>query len=48
MVAGTTSSTTFKIRCDITSGTLVVNGVGANLAYGAASSTKFSITEYQV
>jgi hypothetical protein len=46
MTAGTTSATTFKIRCGSNSvGTTTLNGVGGGRAYGGVSNSFITITE---
>jgi hypothetical protein len=46
MTAGTTSATTFKIRCGSpTAGTLTLNGVASTRYYGGVSNSFITITE---
>jgi len=46
MTSGTTSATTFKIRCGSNSaGTTTLNGVGGGRAYGGVSNSFITITE---
>ena len=46
MTAGTTSATTFKIRCgSITAGTVTLNGVTSARYYGGVSNSYITITE---
>jgi hypothetical protein len=48
MVAGTTSPTTFKLRCGGSdAGTFGFNGVGANQRLGAITKSSMIITEYK-
>lgn len=46
MAAGTTSSTTFKLRAGPSSGTLYINGDGAR-KYGGIAACRLSVEEYQ-
>jgi len=49
MTAGTTSATTFKVRCGANSaGTLTFNGVSGSVSYGTASTCSITITEIAV
>jgi len=48
MVAGTTSSTTFKVRCGKSSGSIYINGDSVGRKWGGVSSTYLTVTEYQV
>lgn len=48
MTAGTTSSTTFKIRCGPnTTGSFYINGSGGTAKYGGVSLTTLTVTEYK-
>ena len=47
MTAGTTSSTTFKVRCGSGSGTTTFNGFGGARKYGGVLSSSITITEYK-
>lgn len=47
MVAGTTSATTFKVRCGGASGTFYFNGANAGSKYGGVSSSSITITEFK-
>ncbi len=47
MVAGTISSTTFKVRAGGTSGTFTFNGHGGSRMFGGAFISSITITEYQ-
>lgn len=46
MAAGTTSSTTFKIRVGVSTGTLYVNGGGGGRLFGGLLSTRLRVEEY--
>lgn len=47
MLAGTTSSTTFRVRAGITAGaTLTFNGAGGARKYGSVMASSISVTEY--
>lgn len=46
MTAGTTSSTTFKVRVGANSGTYTFNGYGGSRLYGGVLSSSITITEY--
>jgi hypothetical protein len=49
MVAGTTSSTTFRVRAGGSSaGTLTFNGSGGARLYGGVAASSITITEYKV
>lgn len=49
MAAGTTSATTFKIRCGASSGTQYVNGVSAGTrAFGGVAAARLRVTEIKV
>lgn len=48
MTAGTTSSTTFKIRAGSPSGTTYFNGVAAGSRFSTAAKSMITITEYKV
>ena len=45
MAAGTTSSTTFKIRIGLTSGTTTLNGQGGTRLFGGTCSSSLTVTE---
>ena len=48
MVAGTTSTTTFKVRAGSSNGgTLTMNGEGGNRKYGGVMASSITITEYE-
>lgn len=48
MVAGTTSSTTFKFRAGGTSGTITMNGINGSRVLGGAITSRIEITEWKV
>lgn len=49
MVAGTTSSTTFELRCGVNANTFYINGDAAgNRVFGGTSNADLLITEYKV
>lgn len=45
MTAGTTSATTFRVRCGANTGTVTFNGIGAARLYGGVISSSITITE---
>ena len=48
MAAGTTSSTTFKIRIGLTSGTVTLNGQSGGRLFGGVCSSSLTIMEIEV
>jgi len=48
MAAGTTSATTFKVRCGSNSGTTTFNGIGAGRIFGGVMASSITITEIKV
>lgn len=47
MAAGTTSATTFKVRCGLTAGTLYINGNSAGTRrFGGIAAARLRVTEY--
>lgn len=46
MTAATTSTTTFRVRCGVPTGTFTFNGQGGTRTFGGASVSSIQVTEY--
>jgi hypothetical protein len=48
MIAGSTSSITYRVRAGGTSGTITFNGIAGSIIFGGVMSSSITITEYTV